>query len=109
MGAWNPSLPDIIDTTTEGIKMEISLEGRVARCLSCTRESESSQSLPFFQFNGEGSERAIHNCSACGYSIVTHMELNPTTGRPGQNYSVHEFVPRGDTQDTYYCGCRGWD
>ena len=89
--------------------MEITLEGRVAKCVSCTRESASTQTLPVFQFNGEGSERATGSCSACGYSIVTHMEINPTTGRPGHNYGVHDFVPRGDTQDTYYCGCRGWD
>ena len=89
--------------------MKISLEGRTAKCLSCSREGASDTSLPFFQFNGEGSERATGSCSACGYSIVTHMETNPTTGRPGHNYGTHEFVPRGDTQDTFYCGCRGWD
>ena len=94
---------------TEGIKMKISLEGRTAKCLSCSREGASDISLPFFQFNGEGSERATDSCSACGYSIVTHMETNPTTGRPGHNYGAHEFVPRGDTQDTFYCGCRGWE
>jgi len=89
--------------------MKISIEGRIAKCVSCTKESASDTSLPFFQFNGEGSERAISNCSACGYNAVTHMELNPVTGRPGSKHNDHEFIPRGDTQDTFYCGCRGWD
>lgn len=89
--------------------MKTNLEDRIAKCLSCSSETASNTSLPFFQFNGEGSERAKGNCSSCGYSIVTHMEINPTTGRPGHNYGDHEFTPRGDTQDTFYCGCRGWE
>lgn len=89
--------------------MEIAIEGRTAKCTSCAREGASSTSLPFFQYNGEGSDRATTSCLSCGYSIVTHMEINPATGRPGHNYGVHDFVPRGDTQDTFYCGCRGWE
>jgi len=89
--------------------MATNLKGRIAKCLSCSHETESSTSLPFFQFNGEGSECATRDCSVCGYYDVTHMELNPTTGRVGHNYGKHEFAPKGNTQDTFYCGCRGWE
>ena len=89
--------------------METTLEGRIAKCASCKKESSSTTSLPFCQFNGEGSDTATRICSTCSYSIVTHMEINPTTGRPGHNYGLHEFTARGDSQDTFYCGCRGWD
>jgi hypothetical protein len=95
-------------TTKAGACAPATLNGRIAKCLSCSREAASSDGLPFFQFNGEGSDQATKIC-VCGYSIVTHLEVNPATGRAGHNYKDHEFTPRGDTQDTFYCGCRGWE
>ena len=83
---------------------------RTAKCMSCSREVPSDSSkLPFFIFNGEGSDRATRNCATCGYYDVTHMEINPTTEKAGHNYGKHAFTPLGDTQDTFYCGCRGWE
>lgn len=91
----------------------LDLEGRVAVCSysDCKKTSvPSSRGLAFFEFMGEGSERAVRKCKQCNYFDVTHWELNTTTGRVGHNFGDHDFVPKGAADlDYYYCGCKGWD
>lgn len=83
------------------------LEGRTAQC-SCGATSNSSTSLPFFEFRGEGSENATKLCGACGFHVDVHNPINPSTGRPG--ITNHAFQPKGDVgTDKFYCGCYGWD
>jgi hypothetical protein len=84
------------------------LSGRIAICLSCKRERESSFTLAFFGHLGEGSRQATETCGACGYHIDVHQEINPSTKREG--ITDHAFTPRGSSDsDSFYCGCRGWD
>ena len=99
-----------------------SLDGRIAKC-SCGNTRESSPSLAFFEFQGEGSDWAMGHCAVCGYAPrahdtnVAHMARIEKGGRTRyenfmeKNGGVHEFRPRGGDRgyDTYYCGCRGWD
>lgn len=84
------------------------LEGRIAKCSSCSTEVPSSESLAFFEFRGEGSYFANELCFVCGYHSVVHNPVNPSTGRPG--ITDHKFESRGDLgRDSFYCGCYGWD
>lgn len=90
------------------------LTGRIARCY-CGKETPSDFDLPFFEYNGEGSDRAVNQCK-CGYYKVVHQyngHYAPDKyGNPGKinpNWKCTGFESKGDSQDTYYCGCRGWD
>jgi hypothetical protein len=86
------------------------LTGRIAKCSYCGKQAESSRGLWFFEYLGEGSEHARRKCAVCGYYDVAHMEINPSTGRPGHNYESHGFFPAGAAEfDRYYCACRGTD
>lgn len=86
------------------------LEGRLAQCSYCKKEQPSSRDLAFFMFHGEGSKHATEKCGECGFYDVTHMEVNPSTGRAGHLFGKHDFVVAGAREfDEYYCGCRGWD
>ena len=88
--------------------MTTKVQGRVARCSYCKKEVQSDTSLAFFQFQGEGSERATKQCAQCGYYKIAHGAINSLTGNAG--ITSHEFVPKGDVgHDDFYCGCRGWD
>jgi hypothetical protein len=89
-------------------EMTITLAGRIAKC-GCgkTRSSEDAH-LPFFEYQGPGSNSAELSCAKCGMYKVVHQAINPSTGRPG--VTDHEFTRRGDVgYDKFYCGCYGWD
>jgi hypothetical protein len=86
------------------------LTGRIAKCSYCNTKAESNRGLWFFEYLGEGSEHAERKCAACGFFDVTHMEMNPSTGRRGHNYESHAFFPAGAAEfDRFYCACRGTD
>lgn len=89
----------------------LNLENRIAKCgiVSCEKTEPSSRELAFFEYQGAGSY-AERKCVNCGTYDVTHMEINPSTERPGHKFGVCEFTPKGDTgYDQFYCGCRGWN
>lgn len=82
------------------------LTGRQARC-TCRRLEPSSRDLAFFEFCGEGSERATKTCKNCHYHAVAH-----TAAVMAKNDALKctNFEPHGPFEfDSYYCGCRGWD
>lgn len=89
------------------------LEGRMARCGIDHGTTPSSQSLPFFQFRGEGSLAAIDSCLHCGYSKFAHGEEASRwkNGKTAvENAGCPGFEPHGPWDyDLYYCGCRGWE
>lgn len=113
----------MVERPIDSLRDEAQLVGRTARCGSCTRTHASSIHLPFFEYWGEGSVRATQVCSVCGYYEVTHDPTMPHMARPVMpgatktryeqwiaQVGAHDFIPRGPAeQDTYYCGCRGWD
>lgn len=88
---------------------------REAIC-TCKRVVPSGPSLAFFEFTGEGSERARTSCKNCGYSECAHSAEHMARNVPSNRKTVieqgkcHGFEPRGAFEyDFYYCGCRGWD
>lgn len=80
------------------------LEGRQAKCASCGHTAQSSYSLAFFKYRGEGSHDALHHCKNCMYYESAH-------NMPGRPFAkCKDFEPHGPYEyDEYYCGCRGWD
>lgn len=105
----------------------VDLTGRVARCTydatlrggghAGGEPVSSSLSLPFFEYQGPGSERAVVMC-VCGYSRIAHEVDDPAYWRGGvrvrrtvvESGTCPGFRPVGaDVEDRYYCGCRGWD
>jgi hypothetical protein len=102
-----------IHSTAQGgttpVRTAPDLTARQARC-SCGSTANSSTGLAFFEYLGDGSRDATELCLNCGSGYVTHLEVNPSTGRAGHKFGVCEFTPKGDVgYDRYYCGCRGWD
>lgn len=86
------------------------LTGRQAKCSYCKKIEPSSYGLWFFEYLGDGCKDAQHKCGVCGFGDVTHMEMNPSTNRPGHMYAKHDFEPIGGQEfDRYYCACRGTD
>lgn len=83
------------------------LEGRFAKCF-CGKTEPSSTDLAFFEFRGEGSERAKKQCQNCSYYEIAH-NYPPVAGQ--KNVAIcHRFSPHGAFEfDDFYCGCRGWD
>lgn len=103
--------PPYCATHSEIVPAEIqpSLEGRMAEC-SCGKTAPSSPALAFFEYRGLGSESAEKSCEVCRYNLVVHdPEYRKTLVGGGPKWTEHEFIPVGDRQDIYYCGCRGWD
>lgn len=82
------------------------LTGRRAKCGYNHVEDdtvESSFDLPFFEYLGVESPRAITICK-CGYFFEAH------TDKARFPITDHEFESHGPWEfDRYYCGCRGWD
>ncbi len=89
--------------------------GREARCSYCQTVVPSRESLPFFQFRGEGSREATETCRVCRcYEIAHHPRTDGPEAYRGKIPSVigtpHPFEPHGAYEfDGYYCGCRGWE
>lgn len=81
------------------------LTGRKAKCAYCTITVQSETSLAFFEYNGPGSPRAESQCGNCGYFEVAHVPEKQSK----ISYICDNFTPKGDSLDTFYCGCRGWD
>lgn len=70
----------------------------------------SSVDLPFFEYLGEGSDRAMKTCKHCGYYEVAHTEATHKEALVKQGRLCTNFEPHGPWEkDTYYCGCWGWD
>lgn len=90
--------------TVPAVKLRPELIGRKARC-RCGKEEESTWTLPFFQFQGEGSQDATRVCGECGYFDIGHApDLTKVRG------PCESFRPRGPLAvDKFYCGCNGWD
>ncbi len=79
---------------------------RQAIC-TCKKVVPSKPDLAFFEFTGEGSEKAKTSCKNCGFHAVAHT---PETMARNKNLKCTDFVARGPFEfDFYYCGCRGWD
>lgn len=101
-----------------------SLEGRRARCAyfgkggfrhyecnyrettgctpkRCACELPSDSALPFFAYQGPGSENATRRCKHCGFFDSAHEKKGARGCR--------HFEPVGDTFDKFFCGCAGWD
>lgn len=100
-----------IDSVTD-VTLEVDITERRARCGygGCGRVQTSSRGLAFYEYKGPGSKYATKTCGNCGMHEVTHMEINPSTKRPGHKHGVCEFTPTGGAEyDEFYCGCRGWD
>ncbi len=80
---------------------------RQARCSYCRRLKPSSTALAFFEFCGEGSERATKTCKHCGYNAVAHA---PEVMAKNDALRCKTFEPHGAFEfDSYYCGCGGWE
>ena len=89
---------------------EPDLAGRIAQC-SCGRTQLSAAGgLAFFEYRGPGSEAAELHC-VCGFHAICHADRpeNADFEHPERSVRDHAFTARGDRQDLYYCGCRGWD
>lgn len=86
------------------------LQDRVAKCY-CGKTEPSSADLAFFEYRGEGSNRAAETCGHCKYSIVAHERAcREPEQRHLDKFRDHEFRPYGAyDHDIFYCGCRGWD
>ena len=73
---------------------------------ACQIEADSSIKLPFFEWRGEGSFRAVTMCRHCSFYGSAHTEEN----RKKNKRICSHFEPHGDYEfDQYYCGCMGWD
>ncbi len=82
------------------------LAGRLAKC-DCGATKPSHINLPFFEFQGENSDRARTSCKNCPYFDTAHTDevraRNPRV-------KCINFEPHGAYEfDRMYCGCRGWD
>lgn len=66
-----------------------SLEGRVAKCESCSNTQPSSLSLAFFEYRGP----------------LSRFDSDA----PTHNVARNTHAPGGFLRDSYYCGCRGWN
>lgn len=78
------------------------LAGRTARCCKKSGLVPSSPELPFFEFLGAGSTKALESCKNCGYYKSAHEE--------GRVPECSGFEPHGPYEhDLYYCGHGGWD
>lgn len=92
----------------EVAEQQLNLEGRKAKC-SCGRTVDSSTSLPFFEFKGEGSRFATGICK-CGYHECAHHYSESRVCKDPVECPHGGFTPRGPAEfDSFYCGCRGWD
>jgi hypothetical protein len=81
---------------------------RFAKCCEESPIMESSKSLAFYEFRGEGSKDAINLC-ICGYHRVAHVPdlTHSCTKNCGH---CNNFQPHGPYEyDRYYCGHMGWD
>ena len=83
--------------------MEPNLSGRFAQCsYGCDHSVPSHAGLPFFEYTGDGSRRAIIECKNCPYYEEAHGK--------GHKQVCKNFEPHGAFEfDSYYCGCYGWD
>lgn len=110
----NPPIPSCaIHNCFEIAKQVPDLTGRTAKCAYCKTEVPSRFDLPFFEYRGPGSPSATDYCGNCGYTKEVHATpfyRNSTKKNPHLCINQGQsFTPRGDTADSYYCGCRGWD
>lgn len=105
-----------------------SLEGRMAECSYCHKQTPSAVALPFFERGGIlKSSPHIAEWHAAG-KIVDRARIRHgyRSGRGGRSWSEVEAEPeviavlaecrrllrlvkQTATLDGYYCGCRGWD
>ena len=83
----------------------MNLDGRQAKC-DCGKLAPSSPALAFFEFQGEGSERALKTCKHCHYFEVAHR---PEIQRQHAHVCDHFEAVGAFEFDRWYCGCRGWD
>jgi len=84
------------------------LTGRQAKCHDCGKTVPSAFTLAFFEYRGEGSERATKMCK-CGYSLAAHSPFNRINAILKED-KCSGFEAHGAYEfDSYYCGCRGWD
>lgn len=84
------------------------LTGRTARC-SCGHERPSSPELPFFQYRGPGSRDQLTSCKHCRYAPEAHTRKAETGERHLDRVCDNFEADPDGRQDTFYCGCRGWD
>lgn len=104
---WNKEKQAYIDgctfcgTTEFAEELPPSLEKREAICGCGRREpSINFEKLAFFEFCGEGSEKAKKICK-CNYHENAHIN---------KRVECTQFEPKGALEfDQYYCGCRGWE
>lgn len=84
-----------------------SLKDRTAKCDTCGEEVvPSNWDLPYFEYNGEGSYNGTNTCRWCGHLSDAHEDVGLRAELPE---ICDHFEPIDNMQDTYYCGCRGWD
>lgn len=71
----------------------------------------SSSNLPFFEFTGHLSNRALSFCKNCGMHANPHMTADPAARlQLTKRGMCQDFTPHGAYEfDSYYCGCWGWD
>lgn len=80
---------------------------REAIC-TCGALSPSSDTLPFFEFRGEGSKTATNRCRNCSYYVSAHDDK--AAGLTANKFICSHFVPSGPWRyDSFYCGHAGWD
>jgi hypothetical protein len=96
---------------TEVAKKQPNLEGRKAKCY-CGSIIDSSLSLAFFEYRGEGSNQAIDTCKHCRMYKCAHeydaSRLDARTVVEKGHCPGFESAGPAET-DIYYCGCRGFD
>ena len=82
---------------------------RMMRCSYGGAKQESSPQAAFFESHASGSDWTKRTCAVCRYAPQAH---EPTVAKkPHLNGKTqHTFIEHpGEDEDTYYCGCYGWE
>lgn len=86
------------------------LAGREARCCHCNRTVPSDPALPFFEYRGPGSDRAMRTCRHCRYGPEAHERKREfREAHLARVCDAFEPLRDGYPYDDHYDGCRGWD
>lgn len=73
----------------------------------CSCEQDSSLDLPFFEYYGPRSYKAVAACKNCKYEKMAHERKRSFADT---STVCSNFEPHGPYEfDSFYCGCQSWD